>query len=366
MRRLLLGVWFIIWMLQGCESRERSETLARNETNTGALSLPSTSVPAAPVSVSPAKKVTLRVGVLEGDDNQIFGKIRDIAVDSKGNLFVLDDQSLTVRWFDNEGRFRGSAGRAGGGPGEFRAPMALALDEVEYVQVLDAAHSRIDTFAPTDSGLTLVNTLRSPLHALAFCRIGSRYFLLAPQAEAVIHEMSSNGDLLQSFGAPIVKIPENLRAHESIMRESGSRGRLCCTRAPDRVILVPAATPVVRAFSPEGKLVWSVALANYHASRYEPKGRGFALMPDPKSGTAHSALYMARLGKDVLGVTLHEGSLANPEGKLELRTLSLVDGHEIRASGSSMIVAAKRGLLEYGFVNHPFPQITVTSFEPPK
>jgi hypothetical protein len=51
----------------------------------------------------------LTIGVMDGQESEVFGRIRAVRADDGGNIYVLDDQSLRTS--------RGVAGRAGGGPG---------------------------------------------------------------------------------------------------------------------------------------------------------------------------------------------------------------------------------------------------------
>jgi hypothetical protein len=304
---------------------------------------------------------SVRIGVVDGDDTQVFGQIREIAVDDVANVYVLDDQALTLKRFDRDGTFRGGAGRSGGGPGEFRAPTGLALDDNGRIQVLDMAHRRITTFATVDTVMNLVDEFTIPFHAVDFCRLGSRYFVLSvAQDDGIIHEIAADGRVLLSFGESPIEIPDEIREHAQLMRDNGARGRLICISDPPTVVFVPEMIPRVQAFSPEGKLLWAVALANYRQRRWEfSPPNGVRMAPDPATGTAHTAVDAALVGAELIGVTLHEGSVANPEGHLELRTISLEDGREHEPRKAAGILASVRHDRLYTYVNDPFPLITI-------
>ena len=38
----------------------------------------------------------LQIGVLDGNEAEIFGRIRDVLVDDFGNVYILDDQAFTL------------------------------------------------------------------------------------------------------------------------------------------------------------------------------------------------------------------------------------------------------------------------------
>lgn len=73
---------------------------------------------------------------IEGDPNYIFGKVLgDLAVDKEGNLFVLDFDRILK--YDSHGKFIGTIGKKGGGPGEFQQPNKIFIHERGDVYVSD-------------------------------------------------------------------------------------------------------------------------------------------------------------------------------------------------------------------------------------
>jgi hypothetical protein len=84
----------------------------------GQTALPEWTVEAAPV---------LRVGIVEGLDSDMFVRVVDAASIPDGGVVVLDAGATEIRFYDAEGHFTATAGRAGEGPGEFLAPFALEV-----------------------------------------------------------------------------------------------------------------------------------------------------------------------------------------------------------------------------------------------
>jgi hypothetical protein len=76
----------------------------------------------------------LAVGSLE-DENYSFYRIGGIAVDSQGNLFVVDSGNQRIQKFDKDGNYLQTIGRKGQGPGEFMSPYDIVLDEKGYIYV---------------------------------------------------------------------------------------------------------------------------------------------------------------------------------------------------------------------------------------
>ncbi|MBK9547955.1 MAG: 6-bladed beta-propeller [Gemmatimonadetes bacterium] len=75
-----------------------------------------------------------------------FNDIRALAVDGKGQIFVLDVQALEIRVFDPRGRFVQRIGRNGEGPGEFRSPNGMLVAPDGKIWVNDIGQERMVVF----------------------------------------------------------------------------------------------------------------------------------------------------------------------------------------------------------------------------
>jgi hypothetical protein len=79
----------------------------------------------APLRSRPADLWT--VGTDEGESWEMLSNVLSMAFDANDNLFALDQGSHRILVFDRTGRFVRQFGKQGEGPGEFQAPMALAI-----------------------------------------------------------------------------------------------------------------------------------------------------------------------------------------------------------------------------------------------
>ena len=71
---------------------------------------------------------------------------RDLAVDTRGNYFLIDFAERHVIKYDRNGQLVRIFGGRGAGPGEFEAPLAIATDDSDYVYVADNSLRRISIF----------------------------------------------------------------------------------------------------------------------------------------------------------------------------------------------------------------------------
>jgi len=78
----------------------------------------------------------------DDDENFLFYRVRDIAVDYRGNIYIADMSNCRIQKFSKFGKFLKTFGRRGQGPGEFEAPRKVRIhSETGDVYVLDGTYS---------------------------------------------------------------------------------------------------------------------------------------------------------------------------------------------------------------------------------
>jgi hypothetical protein len=95
----------------------------------------------------------LRVGSVEGDGPDAFGRIVSIEVDQARRLWVLDAFALELRVFDRSGQHVRSTGRRGRGPAEFLAPVRVEQGPGGHMWVTDPPNGRLSVFDTAGSWL---------------------------------------------------------------------------------------------------------------------------------------------------------------------------------------------------------------------
>ena len=104
--------------------------------------------------LDPTFEEVFRIGALEGESWETLGTVRTVAFDGRGNLYVFDGAGGTygpwrdprVLVFDTSGAFVREFGRSGQGPGEFNAPVTLAVMRDGTVAVSDMGHRGYQLF----------------------------------------------------------------------------------------------------------------------------------------------------------------------------------------------------------------------------
>ncbi len=81
-------------------------------------------------------------GALEGQ----FSFPKDLALDSQGNVYVVDSQNNRIQKLDSEGNLITAWGSFGQEPGQFSEPWGIAVDSDGFVYVADTWNHRIQRF----------------------------------------------------------------------------------------------------------------------------------------------------------------------------------------------------------------------------
>ncbi len=125
MKFFVLSVMFIL-IIGGCGSSEPTDTSEEtNNTDTGTNGSAAQEEYVLPIADN-YLTVSDSIGVELGDSNFVFGAIIAAGFTNNGDVAILDMQKTSISLFSYEGEFIRSIGREGGGPGEFRMPVAFA------------------------------------------------------------------------------------------------------------------------------------------------------------------------------------------------------------------------------------------------
>ena len=200
----ILGVDLMLILLTGC--------------STSAIEQP-TLVPPVPTSTVAAPTQTARPSIekiwdTKGSPNA-FRLPTELAVDTQGNVYVIDGGNHRVQKFDKDGNFILMWGNPGAGEGQFlfQAPPAhygsIAVDKDDYVYITDH-HNRVQKFDSNGNFLMKFGRTGSPngefysLYGLAVDVQGNIFTTDWTKYE--IQKFDSQGQFLQKWEVPSCKL----------------------------------------------------------------------------------------------------------------------------------------------------------------
>jgi hypothetical protein len=102
----------------------------------------------------------LRIGALEGEGADVFGRITGLAVAEDGRVVVLDEQASELRVFGPDGGHRFTFGRRGAGPGELGQACCTAFGPDGLLWVRDGGNARYSAYRLGTAGAEHVRTVR--------------------------------------------------------------------------------------------------------------------------------------------------------------------------------------------------------------
>lgn len=110
------------------------------------VSNPKTPTPKNGIPMRVVFKEELSIGVVEGDEQYMFGKGIVFNTDEEGNYYVADLENYRIQKYDPKGKYLLTIGRKGQGPGEFTSLSLPRFDKDNNLYVSDEANRRISFF----------------------------------------------------------------------------------------------------------------------------------------------------------------------------------------------------------------------------
>ena len=144
------------------------------------------------------------IGKLEGEDNYLFARITDVAIDKNGDVFVADGQSAEIRKFNQSGEYIHTIGRKGEGPGEFRNISVMAVNSLDQLIVFDNMAQRISIFSREGEFVksTKLNIVNAWVDPAAIISVNDNFLLFGKIGDELdlFHEFDRNWTKIKSFG----------------------------------------------------------------------------------------------------------------------------------------------------------------------
>jgi hypothetical protein len=195
----------------------------------------------------------LRIGRIEGEGPDLFGRISSLAVDRGGRIWILEGQAQELRVFSAGGEYIRTVGRRGGGPGEYSRAVRIDLAPNGNLWVMDPQNNRlsvIDTAGQYLEGKSVPGGFLMLPWPGGFDEAG-RYYSIAPR-------------MAPSFGTVMVRYDASFVPTDSLDRPSDPTDRDKFEIRRDGLVRVAAGVPF------QGFLTW----------RLSPAGTIWALITD--------------------------------------------------------------------------------------
>ena len=191
----------------------------------------------------------LTFGALDGAPHEILGGVDAVSAAPDGRILVLDDRNSVIRIVDASGRYLGSVGRAGRGPGDLYHARSMTVDARGYLYVGDLLR-RVQRFRPRGTGFELDTVITTGVAPLGLCMMDSVIVVHGVNSAmpGVVHLYDRQGRHFRSFGSVY-------QAKNEIINHQATSGTIVCLPGAGLIAFMPRSGIVreLRLYDLEGR-----------------------------------------------------------------------------------------------------------------
>jgi sugar lactone lactonase YvrE len=213
------------------------------------------------------------------DESVAFYMPAGMALDSRGNLYILDAGNHRVQKFSPEGKYIASFGRQGQGPGDFSYPDAIDIDAEDMVWVSDPNNQRIQVLTPEGAERKTLSFVKERVGKIRCTKSGlvmaggGGVLFVDPGSEEekkalpkLFRKLDLNGKIIGEYGEPF-------DFEHPLVNQMGNEVTFAVD-GNDCVYLAYLYQNRIDKYSPEGKLLWRAdRKLDYSTDPPKDKGR---------------------------------------------------------------------------------------------
>lgn len=190
------------------------------------------------------------------DENLAFNSPSDIAMDSAGNIYILDSGNQRIQKFSPEGKILATIGRKGQGPGEFTSPSSLDIDSKGYLYVLDTM--RLQMLAPDGKVLKIINTVELNPEKLRVLKSGFFVSRIPFRRGAFFEERKSLPKMLKLTDSQmnVLKQFGDMFDYKENITNEAANWAFFDVDSSDNIYLEFSNQNRIEKYSPDGQLLW--------------------------------------------------------------------------------------------------------------
>lgn len=257
------------------------------------------------ISELETKESSAKVGELYGAEEEMFGFIQDVVIDSLNRLYFLDKIKQLIHVFDTNGDFIQTLGREGRGPGEFENANSLAIynDQLLYV----GNGYRLEVYDISSEDIEFVKTVQlNKKNAYSICIINNVLYLHNNRLLELGtgKKNNTNINMLHAYSLPSNELKfsfgQSYKSETPMVVNRMTSGNISCNESSSTVILAYEQMPVIQGYSAnDGQIKWKSLIKDLHyadiiQSRNE-KGKTRMTFRMPESNTIDRIFPTTRL-----------------------------------------------------------------------
>ncbi|MCP5107182.1 MAG: hypothetical protein GY950_27595 [bacterium] len=198
------------------------------------------------------KLVRVWGGADEKDEHKFFETPQRVAVDKNGLVYICDEHKHCVKVFKDSGEYVRTIGQKGRGPGDLYGPISIALSPGGDLVVHENSGWRIQRFSPDGKSKGIIKSQGM----IFWIGVTSKDQLVVYDAEKtfrskkIISICNNEGKTIRQIGT----------YHFQAKSYRGSEHLVFAMDSSDNIYVANVSTPVIRKYSPEGRLILAITL----------------------------------------------------------------------------------------------------------
>jgi len=250
------------------------------------------------------------IGTIEAeDDNFLFYMPSDIALDSQGNMYILDSGNHRIQKFTPGGQYITTIGNKGQGPAEFIYPLSLDVDSRGYLHISDPGNQRVQVLKPDGKDYKTISFPKDPAGILRVSESdhmimgrGAGFFSISlrsteenKELPKIIRVLNSDGDIERNFG-------EQRNYKDFLINRVGNRFHFAIDKDKNTYVAFDYQNRIEK-YSIEGKISWKADRElNYSTDPPKTKGNikregGMVSMQEPQMNRCSNGIAVDNKGR---------------------------------------------------------------------
>jgi len=250
------------------------------------------------------------IGTIEAEnDDFVFYLPSDIALDSQGNMYILDSGNHRIQKFTPDGQYITTIGNKGQGPAEFVYPLSLDVDSKGYLYISDPGNQRVQVLKPDGKDHKTISFAKDPAGVL---RVSESGFMIMGRGAGlfsfsmplyeedkelpkIIRVLNSEGDVERNFG-------DQRDYKDFLMNRMGNRFHFTIDKDKNIYVAFDYQNRIEK-YSSDGKTLWK-ADRELNYSTEPPKSKsgikregGMVRMREPEMNRCSSGIAVDDKGR---------------------------------------------------------------------
>ncbi|MDZ7807113.1 MAG: 6-bladed beta-propeller [Gracilimonas sp.] len=203
-----------------------------------------------------------------------IGSIKDVEVDKRGRIFVLDDRQQKVLVYHSNGDFLQTIGRRGQGPGELSYAKSIALYQDSLLLISN--RYRIEEYDISSDSISFNRTVNFEINIKSICTDNEMLYIhnFDVLNSGLLNSESRKTNMLHKFTIP--EYENQLSFGESYISDSPviidrlTQGEIICDSQNDVLVYVSDRVNIMKGYSlSNGKQIWKSSIADLNFPEIE-------------------------------------------------------------------------------------------------